>query len=40
MKKYSKFIWISVFILIVVSMILHWDDVVSGMRDGFNGTHR
>lgn len=36
MKKYSKLIWISIFILIALSVIFYWEDMASGFRDGYN----
>ncbi len=36
MKKYSKLIWFSVFILIVLAVFFYWEDMARGMRDGYN----
>ncbi|MDP3469489.1 MAG: hypothetical protein Q8S11_14205 [Daejeonella sp.] len=36
MKKYSKLIWLSVLILIVLAVIFYGEDMARGFRDGYN----
>jgi len=36
MKKYSKFIWFTVFLLIVLSVFFNWEDFTSGFREGYH----